>query len=101
MNFGCLLEQLGFAQGLAQRFLAEYQIRSKGNDGLASVFGHNDGDLGRYPRRTSLQRMMLDPLHDGGKLRTGGMFLLPEHLSRFGTQFNRRQTTLKRVSHHA
>lgn len=78
-----------------------FPFRSKGNDGLASVFGHNDGDLTLYPRRTSLQRAMLDTLHDGGKLRTGGMFILPEHLSCFGTQFYRKQTTLARDSYYA
>lgn len=54
--------------------------------GLYFIFGDDQVDLATAPRDTSLRRAVIDHLTEGGELRVGGMFLLPEDLDRFGTQ---------------
>jgi hypothetical protein len=64
--------------------------RSSGRDGLFFIFGRDDGDLKDYPRDNSVRRAMLDILASGRRLRSGGMFILPEHLESFGREYYRR-----------
>lgn len=54
--------------------------------GLYFVFGKDDVDLATAPRDTSLRRAMLDHLAGGGKLISGGMFILTEDFQHFGTR---------------
>ncbi len=68
------------------RELYLFPIPSAGNDGFFFIFLKDYPDLSKAPRKTSLQKMMLDILESGGKLRSSGMFFLRDDLGRFGTQ---------------
>ncbi len=57
---------------------------SSGHDGVYFIFGREKGDYMEYPRDNSMRRAMLDVLQNGGRLRSGGMFFLKEHLPLFG-----------------
>lgn len=60
-----------------------------GSDGLFFIFGRSDGDPLTYPADNSMRRAMLDIIREGGKLKSGGMFLLAEDLKTLGTQHYR------------
>lgn len=60
-----------------------YPLRSSGRDGLFFLFGKEYGDLSEYPRDNSVRRAMLSVFDAGRRLRSGGMFFLPEELDRF------------------
>jgi hypothetical protein len=63
-----------------------FPVASDGKDGLYFVFGRWNIDLDTAPRDTRLRRAMLDHMAAGHKLRSGGFFLLPEDVSRFGQE---------------
>jgi hypothetical protein len=71
------------------RELYLFPIASTGTDGLFFVFCREHPDRSTAPRKTALQRAMLDILERGGALRSGGMFFLKRDLPRFGTQHYR------------
>ena len=56
-----------------------------GRDGLFFLFGRDDGDPATYPADNSVRRAMLKLLREGHPLKSGGMFLFPEDLPRFGS----------------
>ncbi len=74
---------------LYQRELYLFPWPSGPRSGLYFTFGREDIDLATAPRDTGLRRALLDHLATGGRLRTGGMFLLTEDFRRFGTQVYR------------
>jgi hypothetical protein len=78
---------------LWQRELYCFPWPSGGKDGLYFVFAKNENtfDPPNEPRDTSLRRAMLKRLEEGGKLRTGGMFMLTEDLQYYGTEHYRSQ----------
>jgi GNAT-like C-terminal domain len=61
----------------------------KGKDGLFFIFGREDGNPTEYPRDNSVRRAMLDLYDERQFLRCGSMFILPEHLEHYGTQYYR------------
>lgn len=74
---------------LWQRELYLYPTRSGVRSGLHFVFGTQDVDLATAPRDTSLRRALLDHLTTGGVLRGGGMFMLLDDFSHYGSQVYR------------
>ena len=69
-----------------------FPIAESGADALWRVFGE-DGmkhGLAAAPRNTGMQRRVADFLERGGKLRSGGGFLLPEELPLYGSEPYRR-----------
>ncbi len=60
-----------------------YPQSSGGKDGLFFLFGRDHGDWAGYPRDNSARRAMLRILEEGGRLRSEGMFFLPEELEQF------------------
>ena len=63
-----------------------FPIAGGGADALWRIFGEDglrDGIAGA-PRHTSMQRKVAEFIERGGKLRSGGGFLLPEELPRYG-----------------
>jgi hypothetical protein len=81
-------EMLGQHSNLVafQRELYLFPIPSSGKDGLYFIFYHDDIDPMTAPRDTALRRAVIEYLENGRPLRNGGMFFLPEDLSRYGTQ---------------
>lgn len=77
---------------LWQRELYLYPLANHpdSRSGLHFVFGTDDVDPATAPRDTSLRRALLDHLSAGGRLLGGGMFLLLEDFTHFGTQVYRR-----------
>lgn len=71
---------------LWQRELYLYPIPSGDRSGLVFVFGKDEIDIQSAPRDTSLRRALLDHMAIGGRLIGGGMFILREDFSFFGTQ---------------
>ncbi len=63
-----------------QRILRLFPCRSKKNAGFRSIFARNDDDYATYPRTTTLERVMLDLVENGGVARNGGMLFLKEDL---------------------
>ena len=84
-----LLPESNLAQLMRQVYL--FPVPSTGKDGLFFIFGREDGELTDYPRNNSVRRALLSILDAGKRLRSGGMFYLPEHLEQFGTQYYRTQ----------
>jgi hypothetical protein len=84
----CLPQWLGPECNLArwQRELHLFPVLTGGRDGLYFIFGEAVVNPPAYPpelagqRPTRLQRAILDHLAAGGKVRSGGMFLLPDEL---------------------
>jgi len=72
-----------------QRELYLFPVRSTGQDGLWFIFLQDNFDLNTAPRKTSLQRAVINYLEAGHTWRGGGMFFLIEHLPQFGTQYYR------------
>ena len=63
-----------------------FPIAEGGADALWRIFGEDglrDG-IASAPRHTSMQRKVAEFIERGGKLRSGGGFLLPEELPRYG-----------------
>lgn len=60
-------------------------VESHPGDGLGFIFYQETFDARTAPRKTSLQRAVLDYLERGGIFRSGGMFYLLEDLDRLGT----------------
>lgn len=69
-----------------QRELYLFPVPSGPRAGLFFVFGREDIDVATAPRNTSMRRALLDHLASGGRLRSGGMFLLLEDFESFGEQ---------------
>ncbi|MDD5598907.1 MAG: hypothetical protein PHV82_13245 [Victivallaceae bacterium] len=86
-DWECLLPESNLAKFMRQTYL--FPMPSSGKDGLFFIFGKEQDDISEYPRNNSLRRAMLSILDKGKRLRTGGMFYLPEHLSQFGTEYYR------------
>lgn len=85
------------------RFMRElylFPVESTGSDGFFFIFYKDYPDLSKAPRRTSMQKAMLEVLERGGRLRSGGMFLLKRDIEFFGTQFYRRTTRVTQGHHH-
>ena len=74
---------------LWQNELYLYPYPSGDRSGLYFVFGTEQVDPATAPRDTSLRRALLDHLQAGGRLITGGMFMLTEDFENFGTQHYR------------
>ena len=74
-----------------QRELYLFPIPSGDRSGIYFVFGKDDVDLAAAPRDTSLRRALLDHMVAGGRLISGGMFMLLEDFGGFGTQVYREQ----------
>ncbi|HRU06105.1 MAG TPA: acyltransferase domain-containing protein [Candidatus Brocadiia bacterium] len=87
-----LVEMLGPEANMPrwQREVYLFPTESDGTAGVYFVFGVRKLDVSTAPRDTRLRRAMVDKLASGGKLRSGGMFLLREDLGRFGGQVYRR-----------
>ena len=56
-----------------------------GGEAFEWVFDGVPADLTQAPRGATLRRALLDHILDGGHLRGGGCFLLPEDLPGWGT----------------
>ncbi len=69
-----------------QRSCYLYPQRSNGREGLFFLFGREHGEYADYPRDNSVRRAMLGILESGGRLRSEGMFLLPEELEKFDAE---------------
>jgi hypothetical protein len=72
-----------------QRELYLFTVPSSPTSGLWFLFLQTPFDPATAPRDTALQRAVLDFLAAGHTWRGGAMFLLVEHLDRFGTQYYR------------
>lgn len=59
-------------------------------EGLGFVFGKSDGDRLAYPQTTSLEKAFHELISKGERLRSGGIFFLPEDLKHYGTSFYRK-----------
>lgn len=59
--------------------------RGSGRDGLFFIFCRDYDRLEDYPRRTRMQRALLDVLESGGRLRATGMVMLREDVERMGS----------------
>ncbi len=68
-----------------------YPIPSGGSDGLWFIFLQDAFEMATAPRRTRLQRAVLDFLAAGNPWRCGGMFMLIDEVPAYGTQPYRRQ----------
>lgn len=73
------------------KFMRQYYlfpIPESGADAGWRIFGEDGlkNGLAEAPRRTGMQRRVADFLARGGKLRSGGGFLLPEELERYGQE---------------
>ena len=67
-----------------------FPIASDGLEGTYFLFGTWLIDLDRAPQDTTLRRAVVNHLKNGGKLRTGGFFLLPSDVEKFGNEPYRR-----------
>ena len=76
---------------LWQRELYLFPVASGDRSGVYFIFGEDDVDVDSAARDTSLRRALLDHIAAGGRLISGGMFMLLEDFERFGTQVYREQ----------
>lgn len=83
-----IMPESNLAKFMRQVYL--FPMASTGRDGLFFIFGRDYGDISEYPRDNSVRRAMMSIFDEGKRLRTGGMFYLPEHLDKFGTEYYRR-----------
>lgn len=108
VGFGCaswilnpdLEEMLGGDSNMVrwQRELYLFPWPSGPRDGLAAAYDeHEPEDLATAPRDSRLRRAMLERLESGGRLRSGGMFLLTEEFPRYGSRPYRQQGHLRPV----
>lgn len=63
-----------------------FPIVSDGLEGTYFLFGIWQIDLDSAPQDTTLRRAAVQHLRNGGKLRTGGFFLLPNDVAKFGNE---------------
>lgn len=63
-----------------------FPLASDGLEGAYFLFGTWLIDLDTAPQDTTLRRAVVQRMKQGGKLRTGGFFLLPDDVSKFGTE---------------
>jgi hypothetical protein len=94
--FGPQLESYLPASTNLVRLLREvylYPVLTSPRDGLYYLFGDDEVDLETAPRDTSLRRATLEYLEQGGPWRCGGMYILGEDLTHFGSQAYRRDWT--------
>lgn len=82
-----LPEDANLVRHLSEVYL--YPIPSGGTDGLWFVFLQDPFDPATAPRRTSVQRAVLDFVTRGNPWRCGGMFLLTDHVRQYGTRYYR------------
>lgn len=82
-----LLPESNLAGLMRQVYL--FPMASTGKDGLFFIFGKEHGDISEYPRDNSVRRAMLSIFDSGKRLRSGGMFYLPENLDQFGEEYYR------------
>jgi hypothetical protein len=91
--FSNLLEQILPTEANLNCFLRELYLEPRpagGYDGLWFVFLQRGAiDPATAPRKTSLQRRILEFLETGGRWRHGGMFILLDDLERFGSNIYR------------
>jgi hypothetical protein len=59
-----------------------FPVDSDPDSGFFFVFYRDSGELENPPRETRMQRWMLDTLESGGRLRSGGMFILKDDVLR-------------------
>lgn len=83
---------------LFQHELYLYPVPSTGQDGLVFIFGHSPTTPENSPRKTFLQRAILDFIAAGNTWRRGGMFFLIEDLPSFGSQIYRMQWEKIRIA---
>jgi hypothetical protein len=91
-QFESELPESNIANLMRQVYL--FPCRSNGKDGGFFIFGKDSGDISRYPTDNSVRNAMLNILDSGRRLRSGGMFILPEHLDRFGEEYYRNNLAL-------
>jgi len=72
-----------------QREFYLFPIFSGGRSGFERIFGKDYKDLSKAPRKTTLQRAVLNHLQAGGYLRSGGGLLFAEDLN-WGNQVYRK-----------
>ena len=80
------------------RFMRElylFPIPLSGRSAFFHIFYREIDDLSMVPRDTRLQRMIVEIFESGGRFRKSGMFFLKEDLPYFGTQYYRRNTSLR------
>ncbi|OGV37915.1 MAG: hypothetical protein A2020_10085 [Lentisphaerae bacterium GWF2_45_14] len=63
-----------------------YPVESSAHAGIWFFLYQDKFDSKTAPRKSSLQRAAVEHLEKGGKLRSGGMFMLLDDLENFGTQ---------------
>ncbi|MFN8445450.1 MAG: acyltransferase domain-containing protein [Caldilineaceae bacterium] len=63
-----------------------FPIPSDGLEGTYFLFGTWLIDLDKAPQDTTLRRSVIQHFKRGGKLRTGGFFLLPNEVAKFGEE---------------
>ena len=82
--FSILKPESRIAAWMRQYYL--FPIPESGADALWRIFGEDGlkNGLANAPRKTSMQRNVADFLEKGGKLRSGGGFILPEDLPHYG-----------------
>ena len=71
-----------------------YPVESPAHVGIWFFLYQEKFDAKTAPRKSSLQRAVVEHLEKGGKLRRGGMFMLLEDLEHFGTQYYSRTFTV-------
>ncbi|MFA7229914.1 MAG: hypothetical protein WC071_01460 [Victivallaceae bacterium] len=89
------LPESNLANFMRQLYLSPWP--SNGRDGMFFIFGRDAGDFKTYPRDNSIRRAMLEILDSGQKLRSGGMFILPEHINHFGEEYYRKNWRLSQT----
>ncbi|MEM2885352.1 MAG: hypothetical protein QXF24_04605 [Thermoproteota archaeon] len=88
--FSPLLNQLLPADSNLVRFMRElylYPTNSRSRSGPWFVFLQEQFDPATAPRKTRLQRAILDHLQAGNFWRDGGMFFMLDDLEHFGSQW--------------
>ncbi len=86
--FNTQLEHSMPKSNIAKLMKEVYLLPAPPNDraGLFFVFCREYEKLSDYPRNTRLQKVLLDILESGAKLRTGGMFIFNQDIQYYGTQ---------------
>lgn len=79
------LPESNLAGFMNQQYL--FPVKCPGNSGFFFVFCRDYDDLSQAPRKTSLQRAMLETLEAGKPLRSGGMLFFTEDLHHFGDRY--------------
>jgi len=93
--FSPLLKQLLPADSNLVRFMRELYLcptNSRSRSGPWFIFLQEPFDAATAPRKTSLQRGILDHLQAGNLWRDGGMFFMLDDLDHFGSQWYQKPT---------